>query len=230
MVDLAALAASLDEFMSSGKTVADSTLRGYRDNWPVWEGFCTERGFAALPAPIEAFRAFLGAAARGAWVAHADPKGVPLTPGRVDNILSAVRYQHDQAGHTVAYRMPEHAASFTAARKGYKKSYGKPAKKAKPLTVPDLRKLLAIRAPLTRDDLARRAVIVLMLDRELSLNVLMRLRRADFTVSDAGLSAALGPGREVLAIDCDHRPRVEAVPHACTACAVKSVLDAPESP
>ena len=63
----------IDRFLAISGAFAHNTMRAWRADWSVWSQFCEERGYARLPATVEALERFLDARIIGLY----NPNGGP---------------------------------------------------------------------------------------------------------------------------------------------------------
>ena len=212
---LEALKAALDDYLSLDNGLSPRTLYDYKNSWAKWKTFCTERGFEPLPAPIEAYQAFLGAARNGNWAED----GRTLSVGHVDNVLAAVKHHHQDSGYTPACAKPQHSRAFHDALRGYRRSVTRPIKKAKELDIPTLKKLLTVQPALTDTDRVFQAIVLLSLNHQMPLRMVLAIKPDQVHVQpDDSLFITTGDGIDVTCKCADLK-----VQQICLACLLADI-------
>lgn len=220
IVDFGALDAEIADYVARGAT-SPSTRRAYADRWRRWEAHCAE-----LTPPVDPWNA-PASAFEELWLLLRDD-GRPVSVNYVDGIASAVKHHCGGEDLTPAYRLPANSGRWRELRKAAKKRVAREEQernlagegedaKVVPLMRSDLVAMLDAPLPWTRQQLARRAAMLLYLH-GVRPAVLDRLTRDDV---DLGADGSVTVGG--LHLPCDYRPRVPGVPWDCVACAVREV-------
>ena len=113
----------------SDAAIADATKRAYRTDWSNFVTWCAALGLAELPARPDTV---------AAYIVHLDELG--RAPATIDRALVAISQAHKLAGHE-----PSPTASKAARRplEGIKRTRGTKQKKAAPITLMHLRRMVA---------------------------------------------------------------------------------------
>ena len=167
--------------------VSRSTRESYTRKFEVFRRFAETQGESPLPASPDLVCRFVGAAALGHL--RRPGKGLrrtgeptPLAPSTLDQILCAVSFRHEEAGHL----SPVSSEGVRAARDAYRAQHATVPERATPLPVDDLVLLSWAPRAAGADGLARAAAAVLLLT--------LGVTAGDLAAVTAGDVAPIGSG------------------------------------
>ena len=226
-VDWAAVDADIDGFLIQ-TAHAGETVRGYSKLWKLWSEHCTDLGCDPR---------------RASWAAWQELAKRRRLDGRLYNrpyqleeVLTAVRWRLGVEGLdlTPAPAQTVRRADWQALCRAYRVDVGFAAVSGDlehvsrdPLLREHVQRIISLppealpyltRRGADRDACLTKAEILLALDTGLTASALRRITFKDLRPGPDGLR--IGD----LLLPCDHRQRVEGVPHDCTACAVADVI------
>lgn len=153
---------------------AENTNRAYRSGWSQFEGWCKRHRRDALPAESETVALYVAdLAAR-------------LKPATIDARLAAISAAHRAAG----YESPTKAEAVRLVRRGVRRKVGTAQRQVRPVTVADLRAMVAHAGdhPAGHRD---RALLLLGFAGALRRSELVALEVGDVTESAEGLTLRL---------------------------------------
>jgi integrase len=174
---------------------AESTRTVYAHCWRVWARWCTRRGVAALPADPEAVAAYLVERAAA---------GIAVTS--LDLACTAIRHVH----RTHGLPNPAEDELVRQVRLGLRRIYGTaPRRQARPLTVPEIRRIIGAIDRTTPIGARDAAIILLGYASALRGAELAALSVADLASKPAGLLVTVRHSKT----DQEHHGQVVAVAH-----------------
>ena len=124
-VELAEIAAEARDYVAASR--AENTTRVYRTGWAQFTAWCDEHRVMALPAGPETVACYVADLAKAA------------KPATIDLRLAAISAAHRAAG----YESPTKEEAVRLVRRGVRRTLGTAQRQVRPVTVPDLRTMLA---------------------------------------------------------------------------------------
>ena len=192
--ELAELTARAGEYLDKSKS--DATKRAYTSDWRIFTTWTAKHRRRTLPATAETVALFITDLADSGRAAST-----------ISRVLTSISQAHKIAGHASPTRSPE----VTEVYKGIRREKGTAQKRAKPLVLPDLKKVLSSIRPsfLGRRDTAllivgwagalRRSEIV-ALDREdidfVDQGMILTIRKSKTDQEKAGYKLGIPFARE----------------------------------
>jgi integrase len=183
---MAEIAADVRDYLAASR--AENTTRLYRTGWAQFTAWCDEHGVVALPAGAETVACYVADLAK------------VVKPATIDARLAAISAAHRAAGHD----SPTKSEAVRLVRRGVRRTLGTAQRRVRPVTVPDLRSMVA---GLGTDPAGRRdrALLLLGFAGALRRSELVGLDVADVTEGTDGLKVHLrrsktdqeGAGRSV---------------------------------
>jgi len=171
-VELAEIVAEARDYVAAGR--AENTTRVYRTGWAQFTAWCDAHGVRALPAGAETVACYVADLAKVA------------KPATIDARLAAISAAHRAAGHD----SPTKEEAVRLVRRGVRRTLGTDQRQVRPVTVPDLRVMLA---GLGTDfaGCRDRALLLLGFAGALRRSELVGLDVADITEGTEGLTVRL---------------------------------------
>ncbi len=123
-VELAEIAAEARDYVAASR--AENTTRVYRTGWAQFAFWCEGHGVTALPANGETVALYVADLAKVA------------KPATIDSRLAAVSAAHRAAG----YDSPTKEEAVRLVRRGVRRTLGTAQRQVRPVTVPELRKMV----------------------------------------------------------------------------------------
>lgn len=117
------------------RAAAGNTRRAYASDWARFESWCARTGGTALPAAPETVASYLAEAAD----LHRLDGGWAYSPASLSRWVAAINKRHETAGQALPGGHPLVASVL----RGVRRDRAQPPRRARPLSVPDLRRLLA---------------------------------------------------------------------------------------
>ncbi|WP_141006897.1 integrase [Nocardioides humi] len=169
--DVERIAAALDA------EIAPGTRRVYAYAWGLWATWCQGRGLCPLPAAPEAVAAYLAERAEAGFCF-----------GTLEMACSAIAYQHRAA----ELPNPLDDPTLRRVRRGLRRTVGTaPRRRAHPLSLPDVRRLLDVMDPADLAGARDRALLLVGFASALRPSELGALRETQATTGSDGLLLAI---------------------------------------
>ena len=185
-VEMAKIAADARDYLAASR--AENTTRVYRTGWAQFTAWCDGHGVTALPASPDTVARYVADLAKAS------------KPATIDARLAAISAAHRAAGH----ESPTKEEAVRLVRRGVRRTLGTAQRQVRPVTVPELRTMVA---GLGTDPAGRRDRVLLLLGfaGALRRSELVGLDVADVTEGTDGLTVHLrhsktdqeGAGRSV---------------------------------
>jgi integrase len=169
---MAEIVSEARDFVAASR--AENTTRVYRTGWAQFARWCDEHGVTPLPASAETVAFYMADLAKVA------------KPATIDLRLAAISAAHRAAG----YDTPTKEEAVRLVRRGVRRTLGTAQRQVRPLTVPELRRMvggLGSDPAGCRD----RALLLLGFAGALRRSELVGLDVADFTEGNDGLTVRL---------------------------------------
>lgn len=189
-LELARLGEDARDYIAASR--AENTNRAYRVGWTQFEAWCSRHRRNAMPADPETVALYVAdIAAR-------------LKPATIDARLAAISAAHRAAGH----ESPTKAEAVRLVRRGVRRTLGTAQRQVRPVTVADLRKMVAYAGdhPAGHRD---RALLLLGFAGALRRSELVALDVEDVTASADGLTLRLRRSKT----DQEGQGRVVGIPY-----------------
>lgn len=170
--ELAEIVSDARDYVAASR--AENTTRSYRTGWAQFTAWCDEHGVTALPASGDMVACFVADLAKAA------------KPATIDARLAAISAAHRAAG----YDSPTKAEAVRLVRRGVRRTLGTAQRQVRPITVPELRRMVEGLGPDSagcRD----RALLLLGFAGALRRSELVGLDVADLTEGPDGLTVLL---------------------------------------
>lgn len=187
-----------------------STTTGYESSWRRWQEHCRNHDCEPLGAPFAAFEDLL-----------VDMFEDHATWSTVNNALAAITHEHHNAGLVPAHKNPSNVTAWEQLTRGYRRNISTvktPEPKARPLLREDV--LTMLTGPLLNCRANATACAGLVsLDTGATAAELFGLCLSDLVVTEGTIE---WNGRVWV---CDHTQRVVNIPHPCTYCALRDLIE-----